>query len=310
MFCRFPCCHWPFPLSGACWSRGHRCGWSIWGLSLTDYERLSRRILKVVQAQGGTAQEVKRELGRELPVSAVLNMMCDQGRLIRSLPRKGWKSNLHVYHPWEAYFPSVDLFALPEFESRALIVQRYVEVFGPVTWEDVKWWTGFPAGQISRILKNLQPDLVECEVPELGSGLWMFPAHLQELQDFRWTPEPAVCLLPLLDPLLMGYKVRARLIHQDHMPYVFDRSGNATSVILVDGEVKGIWDYKILRSKEIKMFWLEKPGPEIEQRTLELAYAAGRFLSGEDVSVRICPGMIPLARRTAGGFMSPLKEKA
>ncbi len=280
------------------------------GLSLTDYERLSRHILRVLRAQGGTAQEVKRKLGIEAPVSAVLNMMCDQGRLIRGLPRQGWKSNLHVYRPWDAYFPSIDPFALPEFESRTLIVQRYVEAFGPVTWEDVKWWTGFPAGQISRILKNIQNDLVECEVPELGPGFWMFPAHLQELQDFSWIPEPAVCLLPLLDPLLMGCKARARLIRQDYMPYVFDRSGNATSVILVDGVVRGIWDYKVLRSQEIKIFWLEKPGLEIEQRTQELACAAGRFLSGDDVTVRTCPGMIPLARRTAGGFMSPLKEEA
>jgi len=38
------------------------------------------------------------------------------------------------------------------------------------------------------------------------------------------------------------------------------------------------------------------------------AQKIGRFIADKEVTVKECDSMIPLKRRTAGGFMSPLKS--
>jgi hypothetical protein len=35
----------------------------------------------------------------------------------------------------------------------------------------------------------------------------------------------------------------------------------------------------------------------------------GKFLSGKNTGVKVIPEMVSLKERTAGGFMSPLREK-
>ena len=278
------------------------------GLTSREYDRLSDRIESLLEEGGKTAKEVKQEMEPGLPVSPVLNMMCDQGRLLRGLPRTGWKSNLHVYHTWSSYFPDVDLQGVTESEARAWVVRRYLEAFGPVSRKDILWWTRFPGGDVSRILDGLAPELTQCTVQGQSGGLLLLSRQREEIAALPRLGGPVVNLLPLLDPLLMGYKERGRLLDPGCEPFVFDRTGNATSVILVDGRVRGVWDYKVMKDPEVKVHWFEKPSAAVRKRAEDLARDRGRFLSGRDVEVRTCRRMTPLARRTAGGFMSPLKE--
>ena len=279
------------------------------GLTAKEYARLSGRIEALLAGGGMTTQEVKKEMEPGLPVSPVLNMMCDEGRLVRGLPRKGWKSNLHVYHSWASYFPDIDLHSVSESEARAWVVRRYIEVFGPVTKKDIVWWTKFPSRDINGILKDLTPELSECDVPGLGSGLLVPNAVSEEIAALPPLEGPVVNLLPLLDPLLMGYKERGRMLDPACVPLVIDRTGNATSVILVDGQVKGVWDYKLMKGQEIKLHWFEKPSAAVRMRAEDIAQDRGCFLSGKDVRIVTCPHMKTLAERTMGGFMSPLKDE-
>ena len=279
------------------------------GLTAQEYARLSGRIEALLAEGGKTTQEVKQVMEPGLPVSPVLNMMCDQGRLVRGLPRKGWKSNLHVYQVWSTYFPDIDLDSVTEAEARRWVVRRYLDVFGPVTKKDIVWWTRFPARDINGILQELAPGVCECDVRGLGSGLLVPCAQGEEIASLPPLEPPVVNLLPLLDPLLMGYKERGRLLDPEFEPYVIDRTGNATSVILVDGMVQGVWDYKLMKDLEVKLHWFKKPSSAVRKRAEYIAQDRGRFLSGQEVRVVTCPHMSPLAGRTLGGFMSPLKDE-
>lgn len=279
------------------------------GLSSREYAHLTRRIAGLLAEGGMTTKEVKAELRGEAPVSAVLNMMCDEGRLVRGLPRKGWKSNLHVYHPWESYFPEVELSGMSESEARDRVVRRYLEVFGPVTLKDVIWWTGFSGPDARSLLKGLEPEVMGCEIRGLKGEYLVLKEKWEEMASRSYPEGPVINLLPLLDPLLMGYKERGRLLRAEHRPFVIDRTGNATSVILVEGEVLGVWDYKVMKDLEVKLHWFDKPASEIRKQAEDQARAAGRFIAGREVRVRTCARMRPLSERTMGGFMSPLKEE-
>lgn len=88
---------------------------------------------------------------------------------------------------------------------------------------------------------------------------------------------------------------------------MFDRSGNATSTILLDGRVVGVWD---LEEEEltVKIHLFKKVENNLLTEIYSKAEEIGKFINGEEVKIIKCNSMTPLTRRTAGGFMSPLKN--
>lgn len=277
-------------------------------ISPEEYERLCRKILSLFTGGGLTTQEVKARLKGVAHISPLLNLMCDQGLLIRGLQRSGWQSNLHTYFDLHDYFPGLGLDEISEEAARRFIVRSYLRAFGPVTLEDISWWTGFRKGEVKEILKQRQSEICEVEVAGLPGRYWMFEAERRQVVSEADDVRDEVSLLPLLDPYLMGYKNRERFLRLEHAPYVYDRTGNATATILVGGKVKGIWDYKVGKGRFLKLHWLDKPDRKTRDRALAIATALGVFLFNRTVDVKVCPAMTPLAQRTMGGFLSPLKD--
>jgi hypothetical protein len=66
-------------------------------------------------------------------------------------------------------------------------------------------------------------------------------ASLGESMNDSGTPD-GVRLLPVWDAYLMAYRERERYLLPEHAGFVYDRVGNATSVLLINGRVGGVWD--------------------------------------------------------------------
>jgi len=275
-----------------------------------QYEEASRAILDALKGRGMSTVQIKKHLGTKLNVSPIVNLMCDQGLLMRGKSDKGWRSNTHTYHVFSDYFPGMDLNAVDPAKARETTVRQYLACYGPATVKDISWWSGFTLTEVRRILQSLAREATEVEIPELKGAYVMLAADRAALERFEPSGQSAVNLLPALDPYLMGYKEREHYLDYKHYEMVFDRSGNATSTILVDGRVAGVWDYS------------EKPGPtvklllfrQLEKRLLRVletrARAMGRFIADQAVTVEMCDQMVPLPQRNAGGFMSPLGPSA
>jgi len=275
-----------------------------------QYEEASRAILDILKSRGMSTVQIKKHLGTKLNVSPIVNLMCDQGLLMRGRSDKGWKSNTHTYYVFSEYFPGMDLNAVDPAKARETTVRQYLACYGPATVKDISWWSGFTLTEVRRILQSLAREATEVEISELKGAYVMLAADRAALERFEPSGQPAVNLLPPLDPYLMGYKEREHYLDYKHYEMVFDRSGNATSTILVDGRVAGVWDYS------------EKPGPtvklllfrQLEKRLLRVletrARAMGRFIADQAVTVEMCDQMVPLPQRNAGGFMSPLGPSA
>ena len=100
---------------------------------------------------------------------------------------------------------------------------------------------------------------------------------------------------------------RHRYLDEHDRSYVFDRSGNATSSILLDGRVVGIWDFEDGDTPIVKVFYLNEVNDDCKKEIAAQAAETGRFISGQDVQVRSCERMTPLTKRSAGSMMTPLK---
>jgi hypothetical protein len=277
------------------------------GVTQKEYKRLSQRILRLLKGRGMTAKEVKNELMTGLNVSAVLNLMCDQGLLIRGNPRSGWKSNLHTYFLFSDYFPDVNLNEPSKDRAVALLVQYYVGSFGPVTENDIIWWTGLNKTAIQGALKKVGEQIVPVNIEGFKGGFLLLHSDMA-LKKVAPPKSRVVNLLPALDSYIMGYKERERFLSYQHYDNVFDRSGNATSTILLDGKVVGVWDFTADKKPFVKILLFEQVENSILTEIYSKAQKIGRFIADKEVTVKECDSMIPLKRRTAGGFMSPLKS--
>ena len=274
------------------------------GVTQKEYETVSKALTDIIKGRGMTAKELKEEIGISTNISGIVNLMCDQGLLIRGKPQKGWKSNIHTYYLFHDFFPNMDLNLVDELEAMKSVVKQYLTSFGPATENDVTWWTGFPKGQIRQILESFKKDVTQVEITGLKDFYIMLSSDEKLLKSMKIPKKSVINLLPNLDPYLMGYKDRLRYLNQEHHNYIFDRSGNATNTILIDGRIIGIWNFI---EPFVKLFLFGN----IESCSLDEIYcktkSIGAFISGKQVTIKECDSMIPLTQRTAGGFMSPLK---
>jgi hypothetical protein len=276
------------------------------GVSTNEYETISKRILEILKGQEMTTSEIKGIIGTELNISAIVEQMCDQGLLIRGRPRKGWKGKVQNYSLFRDYFPDLDL-NKTEVEARSLLACHYLRSFGPATENDIAWWVGIGKNQARAALNSIQDQIEQIAIPDLDGSFIMLKSDEKRLKVMKTPKTQTVNLLPSLDPYLMGYKDRERYLSPEHREYVFDRGGNATTTILLDGKIVGGWGIEEAEESLVKLHLFEKVEQSVLNEIRLQARKTGEFIAERTVRTKECDSMAPLTRRTTGGFMAPLK---
>jgi hypothetical protein len=269
------------------------CGESDARMALQD---LQQRVLDALAQKGpATVRQLSRavpELRTKVPHSVgksyegefslgsrLVPAMCAQGLLIRARPRGTWRSNLYEYAAFSDWLPEVDLAAVSTREARIWLVRRYLSAFGPATFDDVVWWTGFSKGETREALRCLEPEIVEIAVQGLDAATLALAQDAQRLQRFV-PPETAYTfLLPGLDPYIMGYQDRRRFLDPEHRTKVFDRAGNATPTVWARGRVVGAWGQR--EDGSIVYGLVAGVGDEVQQNLAEEVQRLEGFLGGE-----------------------------
>jgi len=273
------------------------------GVTESEYLEVSKSILKLLGNRGMTTSEIKKELNTEVNLFPIINIMCDLGILVRGVSKAGWKSNSHTYYRIDEYFPDINLSEYSQEEARKRLVFQYISSFGPVTLTDISWWAGFPKGEVRKIVDSLS-GIDYVNISDLGENI----ISSEDLNKIKIVSENNNCninLLPNLDPYIMGYKERERYLDRKFYNYVFDRSGNAASAIINNGRIIGIWDFEEKPAPVVKAFVFDgQVTKEIEKKAREI----GKFICEKEVKIKRCEEMTPLDKRTAGGFMTPLKD--
>ncbi|MET9260573.1 winged helix DNA-binding domain-containing protein [Amycolatopsis sp. NPDC004079] len=219
--------------------------------------------------------------------SRVLFQLAAEGHIVRGRPRGSWQSTQYYWSPltdWlaegaagsgsgpddnpgrpaagarsgrsDARLPrpapgSADWPALSEDEARAALARRWLYAFGPAPVADLRWWTGWNAGQTKKALTAVGPAEVDLD----GEPAIALPDDLAPVP----APDPWIALLPALDPTAMGWQSRDWYVGP-HRTALFDRSGNIGPTVWSDGRIVGAWSHR--PSGEVAVRLLDDIGAE------------------------------------------------
>jgi hypothetical protein len=203
----------------------------------------------------------------------VLMLLAADGRIIRGRPRGSWTSSQYRWSPSEAWLPQ----GTPEWSTEAAqveLVRRWLATFGPGTAADLRWWTGWTAGQVGRALQAIGPVEVDLDG---ATGLVLADDAAPVARAQPW-----VALLPALDPTAMAWAGRAWYLG-GHAPALFDRSGNVGPTVWWDGRIVGGWAQR--KDGQIAFRLLEDVGGEAQAAVEAAAGRLGRWLG----AVRVTP---------------------
>lgn len=133
-------------------------------------------------------------------------------------------------------------------EALAELATRYFTARGPATVQCMAWWANLVVGDVRDAIDAAGPALEEIEIDGTSFVVAAGSAHLsaREVDDILAEP----LLLPSFDEYLLGYRSREAVITPDHLDMVVPgRNGMFKPIIVVGGEVVGIWSRRLTSKK-------------------------------------------------------------
>ncbi len=257
-------------------------------ISRAQYERTCVAVSDILGHGAKTTAEIKEELA-DPSLSIIVDLMPNDWRLVRGRPRGSWRSNLHEYATFEAWFPDVDLHSVTPDEARSRLAAHYLAAFGPATEGDMVWWSGLGKSEIRDSLDALGEKVTVVQIEGLENEHFILSSDLHQLERGQ-TATRSVFLLPGLDPYVMGHKDRRRFLSEERYHQVFDRAGNALPTVWHDGRVIGIWLEDSKRTM-VEVLLFEEAQQDITSRVQADAQRLSGFLEHDPVNVQI--GLYP-----------------
>lgn len=198
--------------------------------------------------------------GGPLKPAAYQGHLCfgpSQGQKVTFVRPAHWLGNWQVIEPAEA---------------QQEIVRRYLAAYGPATADDFRRWFGSASSEAKKLLRSLGDEIVTVEVE--GQPAWALTASLQQLDPLPTSP--IVRLLPAFDPYTFTlYRQPGVLLSEANWPRVSRPQGWISPVVLLDGRIEGVWDYKKQRTATQVTVEMFAPVDETVQSAIELE--AGRL---------------------------------
>lgn len=275
-------------------SGGERARPTRSGIDAEAYERLRGRVLQVAQREM-TAEEIARALpDPPESLAPALQAMCAEGVLLR-IKAPSILSNAFTFCATEAWLGE-PLKQVPREEALTWLAGDYLSAFGPVSTEDLAWWTGAPDRMAADALLGHDP-------VDVGGGYLLHRRDERAFAGLR-PLTGRVNLLPKWDCYTMGYAPpgRARFAAPELLDLIFDAAGNAQPVVLVEGEVQGMWDYRATGDRlrlVVRMF--DEPGPALRHALESEAELVASFLETGRRSVTLERINRPKRQRAAKG---------
>ncbi|WP_119729781.1 winged helix DNA-binding domain-containing protein [Thermomonospora amylolytica] len=259
-----------------------------------------------------TVKEIREALGGDLPgnsgaLQMTVALLGRYGRIVRAKARGSWRSDLYPYARWTDWL-GAPVEEMDPAEARVEVARRYLRAYGPATADDLKWWTGWTKRDTLPALAALGEEATPVSLD--GRDAWVLTDELDALTSITPQDGRGVRLLPVWDSYFMGYATtpagRVRQVRAEDYPRVYDKSGNATSVVIRDGMAAGVWELDAdAGTATVAPFGDDLPWDDVAAQVDALGHAIGTDLRMERAHV---PG--PLSDGPRNTFLSPISLRS
>lgn len=256
---------------------------TYYGITPAQYEAFLAAVPQVLGSEPMTREQLAAALARHIGApelrrlllssswgslwkpSALRGDLCfgpNQGRNVTFVRPGQWIGK------WQSVEPHL---ALQE------IARRYLRAYGPATPEDFARWWELRIVPARKLFQSIEDELEEVDVEG-----WRALALRTTLEPRQRLETPgAVRLLPLFDAYTLGLgRDLEPLLPRAYKRQVFRPQGWISAVVLVDGYMKGVWEYKIRRSPTIvKINMFSSPGASVRRGIEAEAERLGAFLN-------------------------------
>jgi len=176
------------------------------------------------------------------------------------------------------YLPARRSVSSPE-ECTVELVRKYIEHYGPVTREDIAYWSFLRKDEVDPALEALKKDLTK-ENFHSTKEYFSFGEDSGEAVE-----PPSVVILPEFDSLMMGYNDKSRFLSQGRVKNVFGNFAAVNRTILLDGFVAATWKRKKNRAGLIVNVSPLRPLRARERGSIEEQFANYAEYQGAEISV-------------------------
>ncbi len=181
----------------------------------------------------------------------------------------------------DKWLPHINLDEIDEDQAKERLLIKYLHGYGPASLQDFSTWSGLNITDFKKAIEGVRPQLEEVEIEGVKGRFLMLREDFKALDSISVNEKAPACLLPKFDSILLGHKVRTRIIEDEHRKYVFKpKVGDIAATVLVDGKVVGTWrQEKTRRVLAITVTPFEKIRKddlkEVEEKARELSQFMG-----------------------------------
>jgi hypothetical protein len=147
----------------------------------------------------------------------------------------------------EHWLPKLKMKLLAPVEAQGALWRKYFHAYGPATLRDFAHWAGLPMNEIELLRPTLHlgesdADVVEREFDGKSCLLLREDVAAMEKASGR---AGNIRLLPNFDTYLLAHRDKDHLLSAEHYKRVYRNQGWISPVVLIDGEIAGVWSYKL-----------------------------------------------------------------
>jgi len=276
----------------------------VWSIPHSEFQRIADSVVAVLKdgpqplriikqaMTPGLVRTLERQIGKNVAhmtnVNIVLSVMMQQGKVFSEkysdsiLTRQA-----NRYALIRTVYPQLNFEAVSPEEAQVQLVTRYIGTFGPVTEQDIVWWTGLGKTKIQTALAKIQSKLLPIHIKNRLEEYVMLESDYSALKKFKAPRSLPVLLLPYEDPYTKGYQLRNRLVSADFERDVYV-GGEAQPTVLINGKIVGIWNRVFEEATEVITIELFQRLSRGEKNTLmDNARLQGQMMTGKDLKVVI-----------------------
>jgi len=153
-----------------------------------------------------------------------------------------WAKEDRCYGLTAQLYPQFNLSSIDEASAQEQLVYYYISAYGPVTINDIWWWSGIGKSAIQRSLVKLENSLIKVYLEGCIDVCYMTHEKYLEYLVFDSNGISWVALLAYEDSSLKGYfQTRFRYVDARWYHQTFNQIGEVRPTIIVNGRVAGVW---------------------------------------------------------------------